>query len=390
MSNTLSFTGHAAVSVSKGSNTSATLTFSAPLDRTVAGSTLLIVPVDGIAALGVSDKFVLPTAGVTANIDGIVSASLIRDKTNDANLSGDFLTNSGSPNGPESRHPRIRTQPPISTVPTVNAVRSRRMRTKRSCTTNPGDHVGAQGHTGIHVIDLGTKQLQVEATASCQAPTGVIFNGGTIQNGTLEFAQNNGVVYTSLVGGTISSVIDGTEGLTIFGPGKLTLSGNNTYTGGTTVNSGNLDLTGTMAAGTVSVAPGAVLSGTGRITNNIQGGMISPGDHVGILTAASVTTAVDVNLALRNFTNFSFEFDNTGLPIFSSNTESGNDLLHLTSHSAKPFSSSLTSKATSSTSISTSSFGVATSGQDLLWAASSRMTTPPSTARSSARRTMSS
>jgi len=331
---TLSFTGNSSLSVSKGSNTSATLTITAPLDQTVAGSTLLIVPVDGISALGVSDKFVLPTAGATANIDGILGAVFI-GQNNDANLSGDFLTNPGTSAGLKVATYSTSTNLNSPGFEPVFQANTGQMLTANSLIVGLKDNG--------QLINLGTFQLQVE-DGEVQAPTGVILNGGTIQNGTLEFDLNEGVIYTSLAGGTISSTIDGVEGLAIFGPGKLTLSGSNTYTGSTAINSGNVNLTGTITSsnGSVTLAPGATLSGTGRITNNIQGGMISPGNTVGILTASFVTPSVDANNALRNYTNFSFEFDQTGLPNFSSATASGNDVLHLTSLSS-PIQGSLTS-----------------------------------------------
>ena len=101
--------------------------------------------------------------------------------------------------------------------------------------------------------------------------------------------------------------------LTKVGTGKLTLTHNNcTYTGATTVNAGELEVNGTLAATPVTVNSGARLSGTGTLGGSVTttaGGIIAPGgDGAGTLTAAS--------LALTSPT---LEFD------LSANASAGND-----------------------------------------------------------------
>src|SRR6185369_15700497 len=63
---------------------------------------------------------------------------------------------------------------------------------------------------------------------------------------------------------TFSGTISGSGGLTKNGTGALTLSGANTYTGLTTVNTGTLIVNGSIA-GAVTVNSGGQLDGTGRI-----------------------------------------------------------------------------------------------------------------------------
>jgi fibronectin-binding autotransporter adhesin len=93
---------------------------------------------------------------------------------------------------------------------------------------------------------------------------------------------------------TIGGIISGnTFGLTKAGAGSMILSGVNTYTGATTVSTGPLLVTGSLAAGsTVAVNSGGTLGGTGTVSSAITvsaGGTINPG--VTSATAGRLTTA---------------------------------------------------------------------------------------------------
>lgn len=75
--------------------------------------------------------------------------------------------------------------------------------------------------------------------------------------------------------------------LTKDGPGIQTLSGNNTYTGLTTVQRGTLILNGSVA-GDVLVNPRGILKGNGVIAGNLTNlGTIAPGQGIGTLTVLS-------------------------------------------------------------------------------------------------------
>ena len=86
---------------------------------------------------------------------------------------------------------------------------------------------------------------------------------------------------------TFSGVIKNTAGtlsLVKLGPGSLALGGANTYSGDTAVNVGSLFVNGSIASGTVTVASGATLGGTGVIAGSVN-----------LLTGASATFSVTNN-----------------------------------------------------------------------------------------------
>jgi autotransporter-associated beta strand protein len=83
--------------------------------------------------------------------------------------------------------------------------------------------------------------------------------------------------------------------LVMNGPGQWTLSGTNTYTGGTIVNGGTLLVNGRNLGGeTVSVNSGGKLGGRGILTGPVtvaSGATLAPGAGIGILTISNSLTA---------------------------------------------------------------------------------------------------
>ena len=105
---------------------------------------------------------------------------------------------------------------------------------------------GANTYTGSTTIDAGTLQI---------ASTGLLGNGSysatVTNNGTFIFGSNSNQ--------TLSGIISGTGVLTKNGTGTLTLSGNNTYSGGTTLNAGGININAATAIGNGTLT---IVSGT--------------------------------------------------------------------------------------------------------------------------------
>ena len=146
--------------------------------------------------------------------------------------------------------------------------------------------IGAENTSGTNTIDVPV----------ILAPT-------TGTNSTI-FQQTGGTL-------RINGVISGSASLTKTGGGTLTLTGANTYSGGTNVNGGTLLVNNTTGSGTgsgsVIVNSTGTLGGTGTISGSVtvnSGGTLSPGSpasspgilHTGALTLASGSTyLVNVN-----------------------------------------------------------------------------------------------
>jgi autotransporter-associated beta strand protein len=176
--------------------------------------------------------------------------------------------------------------------------------------------------TGTTTINGGTLRIGSDTT------TGSV-GGNIVNNGALQFQRSNA--------NTVSGDISGTGTLTVLnGSNLLTLAGNNTYAGGTTITAGTLMVgsdtalgTGTLtmnqgtkfsASGTAARVLGNLvnLSGIGNTQNvtfgGTQGNLTNSGDvtftNTGSVTAPSGTGTITVTNATT--VTFSQQFTGTG------------------------------------------------------------------------------
>jgi fibronectin-binding autotransporter adhesin len=122
----------------------------------------------------------------------------------------------------------------------------------------------AAGAAGV----FGTGAMNVASGATLDLAgfnnsVGALTGAGTVALGAGTLTANTGAA-----GATFAGTLTGTGGFTMAGTGVQTLSGVNSYTGATTVNSGTLRAgsTGALGAGAVTVASGATLDLAGFAT----------------------------------------------------------------------------------------------------------------------------
>jgi len=115
-------------------------------------------------------------------------------------------------------------------------------------------------YTGATTISGGTLQIGDGGTTGALSTSSVINN-----NGTLAFNRSDSMTQ----GSDFASVIGGSGGVTQAGGGTLTLNGDNTYTGGTSIKSGTLEVTSNNALGTGDAGT-TVSSGATLLLNNVN------------------------------------------------------------------------------------------------------------------------
>jgi autotransporter-associated beta strand protein len=140
---------------------------------------------------------------------------------------------------------------------------------------------GSNTYTGATTISAGTLQIGAGSTTGSLSTSSAITN-----NGALSFNRSN----TITQGTDFASVISGTGNLIQAGSGNLVLSGNNTYTGSTTISAGTLEIASAgrlgggnysqnitnngvfLYSGTNNQTLSGIISGTGALTHNTTGG----------------------------------------------------------------------------------------------------------------------
>ena len=142
---------------------------------------------------------------------------------------------------------------------------------------NTGTHFG----TSTVTINNGTLTTGNAGLATNTNISNLVVVSGTIAGGTASSSiiSNGSIIVQS---GTISTPILGAATLSKQSAGVFLLSGNNTYSGGTTVSAGTLRLSGNGALGTgaISISGGELDLGAKSLTNTISaftGGVLSNG-----------------------------------------------------------------------------------------------------------------
>lgn len=166
--------------------------------------------------------------------------------------------------------------------------------------SNTAGNAYSLGHLSVTggTVSLALRNADAGHTGVAQV-SGLSGNGGAIQAGVLANMSSNSVTlaitnaanFSSSTELRNSSAANGAVlSITKAGSGTQTLSGSNSYTGGTTVNAGTLLVTSTNGVGTgaVRVSEGVLhvnaLSGSGAITNAVT---ITDGDGRYVLERAS-------------------------------------------------------------------------------------------------------
>ena len=119
-------------------------------------------------------------------------------------------------------------------------------------------------------------------------------NGGAaIATGNVLQSGSTVTLNSALGSFTLGSQVTGSNSVVKTGGNSATLTGTNSYSGGTTVSNGTLLVNGAITgSGTVSVASGATLGGTGSIAGAVTvnaGGTLAPGASIESLSSGDLT-----------------------------------------------------------------------------------------------------
>jgi autotransporter-associated beta strand protein len=292
---TLTYSAGASLVLNRNGNTSLTFTVGGNTDGTTpnlarsGNGTLVIAPAGGTAGLGVTEQFVVAGTGgnLPALANGIVAPHVVA-RDSDAGGSGDFLTY-----GPGGFARAAYTQASSTPIGSAGATAVYEANVAQTLAAGTTAQVYALKVGPVAVGGAGGTTTLAVGSLAAGTQAGLILNGGTVSTTNLNFGAAEGVVYTSGAGGTVSAVVQGSGGLTTFGPGALTLTAANAYTGPTNVLSGTLvaaNASGSATgSGAVTVAANATLqvngpsgrAGTGGVTVRNGGTLLLSGGTVG-------------------------------------------------------------------------------------------------------------
>lgn len=209
---------------------------------------LIVAPAHGLSALGVTEKFTIlgsaiipggtanPSTAANGLRNGILNPGIF-GQNNDATLSGEFLTYSGTGVAGDAGIIQA-TYSALTDINNCDDTIVYDAGTGTNTNLLNANHAVYAVNARNQTLDLGTKVLALGHGTSSNRMGGLILNGGSITNGTLDLdagtSRTDLTIYTSAANGTISAKIkretgaDPYYGITTTGPGVLTLSGANT------------------------------------------------------------------------------------------------------------------------------------------------------------------
>ena len=161
---------------------------------------------------------------------------------------------------------------------------------------------GSNQATGQTTISAGTLQLGNGSTTGSLSSSSALVN-----NATLTFNRSNALAQ----GSDFNSSISGTGNVIQAGGGTTTLSGTNSYTGTTKVNAGVLNVTGSLASGSVVTVGGDGSSGTPTLAGNgtVNGATTIAAQGTGVVGIHAPTLKQTFGSSLTYNTGSIFEWD---------------------------------------------------------------------------------
>lgn len=162
-----------------------------------------------------------------------------------------------------------------------------------------GTYSGNMTGTGS-LIKLGAGTVVMTGansyTGGTSVLTGALQGNSTSLQGNI--VNNTLVIFDQAEEGTYAGSLSGLGSLSKQSAGQLSLTGDHTLAGTTTVSEGRLSVNGTLAsAGGVSVEPPAILAGTGTIIANVLAeGTVAPGNSIGTLNLVGDQTLASTSI----------------------------------------------------------------------------------------------